>query len=126
MESVRQTQKKYGSRAIWVAIILGLCFFVAGLKPMGKGLLLGTIFSVINFVLIGQALPLRLGQTRGKTFILSLGSIICRYILMAIPVVVAVKSNDFDLVASIVGLFMIQFVILAEHFLKLFSSERHK
>jgi len=122
MESVKQTQKSYGSRAIWIAIVVGLGFFLAGYKPMGKGLVLGTIFSVINFVLIGQALPLRIGYSKGKTLFLSLGSIFCRYILMAVPIVVAVKYEQFDLVGAILGLFMIQFVILADHILKLVSS----
>ena len=124
MESVKQTQKKYGSRAIWFAIAVGFVFFLAGYKPIGKGLVLGTIFSVINFVLIGQALPLRIGHTKGKTFFVSLGSIFCRYVLMAIPLVVAVKFEQIDLVGAVVGLFMIQFVILADHVLKLVSPKR--
>ena len=93
---------------------------------MGKGLVLGTIFSVINFVLIGQTLPLRIGKSKRKAFSLSLGSIFCRYILLAVPIVVAVKFEDFNLVAAILGLFMIQFVILADHILKLFSAKREK
>jgi asparagine N-glycosylation enzyme membrane subunit Stt3 len=126
MESVKQTQKKYGSRAIWIAIIVGLCFLLAGQKPVGKALVLGTIFSVSNFVLIGQALPLRIGKSKGKTIFISLGSIFCRYILMAVPIVVAVKFEQFDLVGAIIGLFMIQFVILADHILKLVSSKWKK
>jgi hypothetical protein len=124
MESVKQTQKKYGTRAIWIAIAIGFCFFLAGQKPVGKGLVLGTVFSVINFVLIGQTLPLRIGKSKRKTFFLSLGSIFCRYVLLAVPVFVAVKFADFNIVAAILGLFMIQIVILADHILKLFSSKR--
>ena len=119
MESIKETQKRYGSRAIWIAIGVGFGFFLAGYKPMGKGLVLGTIFSVINFVLIGQALPLRIGHSKRKTFVLSLGSILFRYMLMAIPVVVAVKYEQFDLVGTIFGLFMIQIVIMADHVSKL-------
>ncbi len=126
MESVRQTQKKYGARAIWIAIAFGFILFLAGYKPIGKGLVLGTIFSVINFVLIGQALPLRIGHSKGKTFFISLGSIFCRYLLMAVPLVVAVKFEQIDLVGVIIGLFMIQLVILADHVLKLARSNRVK
>ena len=125
MESIKETQKSYGSRAIWIAIAVGLGFFLAGYKPMGKGLVLGTIFSVVNFVLIGQTLPLRIGHSKRKTFVLSLGSIIFRYMLMAIPVVVAVKYEQFDLVGTIFGLFMIQIVIMADHILKLAFPDRH-
>ena len=126
MESVKQTQKKYGSRAIWIAIAAGFVLFLAGYKPIGKGLVLGTIFSVINFVLIGQTLPLRIGHSKGKTFFISLGSIFCRYLLMAVPLIVAVKFEQIDLVGAVIGLFMIQFVILAEHVLKLARSSRVK
>ena len=45
---------------------------------------------------------------------------------MAIPIVVAVKFDQFDLVAAIVGLFMIQYIILADHFFKLIISFRNK
>ena len=126
MESVRQTQKKYGSRAIWIAIGAGFGLFLAGYKPVGKGLVLGAIFSVVNFVLIGQALPLRIGYSKGKTFFLALGSMFCRYALMAVPIIVAVKFEQFDLVGAILGLFMIQFVIMADHVLKLVSSNWNK
>jgi len=126
MEPVKQTQKKYGSRAIWIAIIIGLCFFLGGQKPVGKGLILGAIVSVANFILIGKALPLRIGKSKRGTLFFSLGSIFFRYILMALPIIVAVKFEQFNLVAAIVGLFMIQFVILADHLVKLISSIRNK
>ena len=126
MESVKATQKKYASRAIWIAIIVGIGFFLAGQKPVGKGMILGTIFSVANFILIGKALPLRIGRSKRKTFFLSLGSIFFRYALMALPIIVAVKLEQFNLVAAIVGLFMIQFVILADHLVKLISPIRNK
>ena len=42
---------------------------------------------------------------------------------MAVPIIVAVKFEQFDLVGAIIGLFMIQFVILADHILKLVSSK---
>ena len=126
IESVKATQKKYGSRAIWIAIIVGLCLFLADQKPVGKGIILGALFSVANFILIGKALPLRIGESKRKTFFLSLGSIFFRYALMALPVIVAIKFEQFNLVAAIVGLFMIQFVILADHLVKLISSIRNK
>ena len=111
---------------MWTAIIIGICFFLAGQKPVGKGLVLGAVFSVTNFILIGKALPLRIGKSKRKTFFFSLGSIFFRYVLMALPIIVAVKFEQFNLVASIVGLFMIQFVIFADHFVKLISSIRNK
>ena len=126
MESVSQTQKKYGSRAMIAGIIAAFILILSGLKPVGKGLILGTIFSVINFVLIGQTLPLRLSQTKRKTFFLALGSNFFRYALLAVPLILSIKFEQFDLPAAIFGIFMIQFVILADYLLKLLSSRENQ
>jgi asparagine N-glycosylation enzyme membrane subunit Stt3 len=126
MEALRQTQRRYATTALTLAIIVGLLFILMGQKPIGKGLLLGTIFSVINFILIGETIPLRAGKSRGTTFFISLGSIGLRYLLLAIPLVVAVKFKQFNLLASILGIFMIQFVILGDYLLKIKPSIRRK
>jgi len=107
-----------------VAVVAGLILILAGLKPVGKGLVLGSIFSVINFVLIGQTLPMRMSQTKRKTFLLSIGSIFFRYALLAVPLIVAIEFEQFDLPAAIFGIFMVQVVILADYLLKLIASRQ--
>jgi hypothetical protein len=116
MESVKDTQKKYGSLAVTAAIFIGLVMILAGYKPVGKGLILGSLFSVINFVLMGETLPVKMGKSRRKAIFWSLGSILFRYLLMAIPLWLAIKMEQFSLIASICGLFMVQLMILADHF----------
>jgi len=118
-EAVSRAQKRYASWALTAAILIGFGFILAGYKPVGKGLVLGTLFSIINFILIGQSLPLGLEKSKRKAFLRSLVSIILRYALMAVPLVVAVKYDQFNLIAAICGLFAIQFVILADYLLKL-------
>ncbi len=122
MDSIRQTQKKYCSQAMVAAIIAGLLFILAGQKSMGKGLVLGTLFSVINFVLMGELIPLQLRHPKTKTYFISLGSIIIRYGLIALPLLVAIKFEQFHLITVICGIFMIQIVIMADHLLKRISS----
>lgn len=126
MEPVRQTQKKYASRAMITAIIIGLVFILAGHKPIGKGLILGTVFSVINFILMGETLPGRIGKSRGKTFFFSLSSLFFRYALIAVPLIVAIKFEQFHVLTAIVGIFMIQISILGDHLLKIITSAREK
>ena len=126
MEAHRQTQKKYATTALMLAIMVGLFFILIGHKPIGKGLVLGSIFSAINFILIGESIPLRAGKSRRTTFFISLGSISLRYLLLGIPLVVAVKFKQFNLLASILGIFMIQFVILGDYLLKIKPSIRGK
>lgn len=97
------------------AILIGLVMILAGQKPVGKGLILGTLFSVVNFILMGETLPIKMGKSRPKTFFFSLGSIVVRYLLMAVPLFLAIKMDQFNLVASVCGLFMVQLMILADH-----------
>lgn len=126
MEAVKQVQKKYASWALTLAIAVGLLFILMGHKPVGKGLVLGAIFSVLNFMLMGKSIALNFGRSRGKTLSISLGSIIFRYLLLAVPLIAAVKYEQFNLVATILGIFMIQLVILAEHVLSLIPAMRKK
>jgi len=113
-EQIRRTQKKYGSLAISIAIFAGFPLILLSLQPIGKGLILGTLFSILNFVLMGETLPRRLGVSRKKATLLSGASILLRYALLAIPLAVSIKMPQFNLVATIFGLFMIQIVLMAE------------
>jgi hypothetical protein len=122
MEAIRETQKKYCSRAMLAAIFVGLVFILMGQNAVGKGLILGTFFSIINFVVLGETLPLKAGKSRGKSFFFSLGSIFFRFALMAIPLVVAIKSVKFNLFAVIGGIFMVQIIILADHIVQTLLS----
>ena len=126
MESLRQTQKKYCSRAITAAIFVGLFLILAGQKPVGKGLILGTVFSIVNFILMAQMLPIRIGKSKNKTFFLSFGSIVLRYFLLAVPLIIAIKFDQYNFIAVVFGIFMIQFIILADHLFSLIASRREK
>lgn len=113
--SVRETEKRYGARAMTMAIIVAAIFILAGHKPIGKGVILGSLFSVVNFVLIGETLPMRHGKSQGKTFFLALSSIFFRYILIAVPLVLGIKLEQFDLLGTVFGIFSVQLMILSEH-----------
>ena len=126
MDSLRETQKKYCSRAIIGAIFAGLFFIMAGQKPVGKGLILGTVFSIVNFIIIGEMLPLRIGKSKNKTFFFSLISICSRYILLAVPLIIAIKFDQYNIIAVVFGIFMVQLFILADHLLSLITSIRRK
>ena len=126
MEILRQTQKKYCSTAIAVAIFIGLIFILADQKPIGKALILGTLFSIVNFILMGETLPLRIGKSKSKTFMLALGSIYFRYIILAIPLIMAIKFDQLNLFAAIFGIFLVQIVILVDHFYQYIFLTRGK
>ena len=124
MEAIRQTQKKYCYRAMVTAIALGGFLILIGQQPVGKGFILGTIFSVINFIIIGETIPFRLGKTRGKTFLVALASILFRFGVMAVPLILAAKFDQFSLFSVIFGIFTVQMVIIADHLFSMNVSTR--
>lgn len=126
MERIRETQKKYCSLAIIIAIFGGISFFLLGLKPVGRGLILGTIFSILNFVLMGEAIPRKMGRSKNKTIAFSFLSFFFRYGLMAIPLITAIKLERFNFAATVCGLFMVQAVILADGIIRLIYNSTLK
>lgn len=119
MASTRQTQKKYCSRAIQLGIIAWLGCYLIGHVALGKGFLLGTIFSILNFILMGETLQNRMGTTKRNAFFRSLATIFFRYGLIAIPLYVGIRNPDFNLVAVVSGIFLIQVLIVFDHLIKL-------
>ncbi|MCG6909366.1 MAG: ATP synthase subunit I [Deltaproteobacteria bacterium] len=117
---IRNTQKRYGTVSMMAAVFVGMVFIVLGYKPLAKGVVLGGLFSVLNFVLIGEILPIIVGNSRKRASFVSLGSILLRYLLMAVPLFVALKLEWIDFTATAVGLFMVQFMILGDHLLSRF------
>lgn len=127
MESIRQIQKKYCSKAMTTAIVAGFVLILAGQNALAKGLVLGTVFSIINFILIGETLPFRLGKSSRMAFFWSLLSLLLRYAFMAIPLIMAIKFRQFNLIAVVCGIFLVQVMILAEPLLTtVLSSFRQK
>jgi len=126
METIRDTLKKYCSGAMITAILAGFFFILAGYKPIGRGIILGAFFSIVNFILIGESLPNRIRSDKKKAFFSSLGSIVVRYTLLAVPLLLAIKLESYNLFGTIAGIFMIQFIILVEQFTVLLSSTLKK
>jgi len=98
------------------AILIAFLFIMVGHKALGKGLVLGTVFSVINFVLIGETIPMRIGKSRKRATVLSFVSICLRYGLIAIPLFMGIKMDQFDFFTVAVGIFFVQVMIVSDHF----------
>lgn len=113
-QPVRKTLQRYSTIALTIAVCLGGLMMFIGFRPIGKGLILGTLFSVLNFILMATALPLRVGLKRRKAFLFSLGSVYVRYALLAVPLVWAIKQDLIAVSTVAVGLFMVQIAILGD------------
>jgi hypothetical protein len=120
--TVLDVQKKYSSRALMLAIGAGLLFLVMGQKGICRGLVLGGVFSAVNFALMGQMLRHRLSDNRKAATRRSLVALLLRYALLAIPLILAVRSDRFNFPATAVGIFMVQLVIIIEHGSRLISA----
>ncbi|MBN1851047.1 MAG: ATP synthase subunit I [Deltaproteobacteria bacterium] len=113
MEEIKQTQKKYCSQAMFFAIAMFIVFLLLGEKAIGKGFLLGTLFSVINFVVMGQLMPLYLGKkTHSKASAFALVSILLRFAILAVPLVISLKISSIHFIGVVIGLFTVQLAIL--------------
>lgn len=113
-QPLRNTLQRYCFLALLIAICVGGLMMLIGFRPIGKGLILGTLFSVLNFILMATALPLRVGLGRGKSFLFSLGSVYLRYALLAIPLVLAFNQDVIAVSTVAVGLFMVQITIMGD------------
>ncbi len=127
MNEIREIQKKYCSWSLVTAIVAGFFLIAAGQSPVGKGLILGTLFSSINFALMGEVLPHKIGKSRSKTYVIALGSIFSRYLLLAVPIVLGIKFPDkYNLCAVIIGIFMVQLLIFLDYLKRAILLTRRK
>lgn len=109
---LRQMQKRFGARALTVAILLAVVAILSGHKALGKGLVLGTLFSILNFILMAEFLPLRLSSERRRASAYAFGTLVLRYALLAVPLIIAAKSGAFSFATTAAGLFMVPLVAL--------------
>ena len=111
---LKQAQKRICSLALSSALVFALLFLFLHEKAVAKGLVLGTLFSIVNFLLLGKSIPLLLGRSRRSARAIGLGSTLARYVLLAIPMVVALKTVSFDFLAVVIGIFAVQIVTLID------------
>jgi CBS domain containing-hemolysin-like protein len=118
MESIQQIQKKFGSRAMVMAVVAGMIFILLGQKSVAKGLVLGSVFSVINFILIGEILPLIITASRKRSVLFSFVSMLFRFLLLSTPLILSLKMESLNFVAAAIGIFMVQIMIMGDHLLR--------
>jgi hypothetical protein len=113
-DDVKKVQKQYCSRAMFYAISAALILIIIGEKAIAKGLVLGTLFSVINFVIMGFLIPRQVAgsQKRVRAGSLAFFSIFLRFSILAIPLIISQKVEAVNFFGTAVGIFMIQFTIL--------------
>jgi len=112
---VLELQKRTCSWALGGALVIAALFLVVGERALAKGLVLGTCFSILNFTLLSRSIPMLLGHGRGKASMIGLASVLTRFALLAVPLIIAVQSDSFHFVAVAVGIFAVQIVTLVDY-----------
>jgi len=112
-----QVQRRISFLAFSFSLAFALIFMFVGRMDVAKGLLLGTCFSIMNFFLMGKSLPMILMKSRAGASLVGLGSIFSRYLILAVPLIVAIKSPSFSFIAVVVGIFSVQIVTLCDYVL---------
>ena len=110
------TPRKICTWSITYATAVAVICLLLHQTAIAKGLIIGAIFSVINFVLLGQTLPMTLFRSRAKAGMIGFSSILGRYVLLAIPLIIGMKSASFNFVAVVVGIFAVQITTLLSYF----------
>ena len=113
-EEVKKTQKYYCNRAMFYAISAAFILIIFGEKAIGKGVVLGALFSVFNFVIMGLLLERQItgANKRLRAGSTALLSIFLRFAILAIPLVISLKTESINFFGTAAGIFMIQFTIL--------------
>jgi len=113
-QGVDSALKRYGAAAFIMAIAIAVVLLLCGQPAVARGIVLGTIAGIVNFILMGYMLHWRLASNHRKATLLAFGGIALRYTLLALPIVAALKWQKFNLVAVVVGIFMVQLTLLID------------
>lgn len=119
-------QKKLCSQAMLAAIAGALILILFGEKAVGKGLVLGTLFSALNFVLMGHFFHHTMSNSRPRASAAAFGSILFRFALMAIPLIISIRLDSIHIIGAVIGLFMVQMIILFNHIVRTRTSSVQK
>ena len=113
MTNYATLQKAVIKKALLLSVIVASVCLALDLTSVAKGIALGSIFSVVDFKLMALRLPGRLAN-RGR-FSGYLG-LLGRFVLLSIPLVVAIKVPAVSFAATVAGIFSVKAAIFCHVF----------
>ena len=105
-------------KTLFLALAAACVCLAFNLKAAAKGIALGSVFGVADFKLMALLLPRRLVRQSRSTVYCGL---LCRLVLLSIPLILAIKVSSFNFAATVVGLLLIKAAVFY-HFLLSKSS----
>lgn len=91
-----------------IAILLGH-------KPFGKSFMLGALCSSVNIVLMNLLYANLLFKTKKSASFMAFVSVLIRFGVLAIPLILSLTNKNFDLIGSALGIFAVQIIIFWEN-----------
>ena len=119
MEDYGALQKALIKKALLISLAVACICLVFNQKAAAKGISLGAVFGVADFKLMALLLPRRLARQSRITFYLSL---ICRFVLLSVPLILALKLPSFNFAATVVGLLLMKAAVFFHFFLSKSST----
>ncbi len=106
-------QKALIKKALLLSLAVACVFLALNLKSAAKGIALGSIFGVVAFKIMALRLQRRmLHQGKARDYVGLMG----RFILLAIPLIIAVRLPSINFAATVAGIFSVKAAIFY-HFL---------
>ena len=112
-------QRTLIKKTLFLALTAACICLVFNQKAAAKGIALGAVFGVADFKLMALLLPRRLARQSRITFYLSL---ICRFVLLSVPLILALKLPSFNFAATVVGLLLMKAAVFFHFFLSKSST----
>jgi len=112
---VSEVKKRICIKVLILTLAVAVFFIILNERSIVKGLALGSLFGIINFLLLGESIPLALGKTRVKAGVIGLASMVIRFSVLAFPLLVGLKSPSFNFAAVVAGIFFVQIATLVEY-----------
>jgi hypothetical protein len=118
MSDYATLKKTLIKKALLLSLAAACIFLALNLKSAAKGIVLGTIFSVVEFKLMTLRLERRFTrQGRAGAYF----GLVGRFFLLSIPLVIAIKFPSINFAATVGGIFAVKAAIFYHFFL----SSRH-
>ena len=112
-------QRTLIKKTLFFALAAACICLALNQKAAAKGIALGSVFSVADFKLMALLLPRRLvGQRRSSVFF-GLG---CRFVLLSIPLILAIKLPSINFAATVGGLLLTKAAVFYHFFLSKSST----
>jgi hypothetical protein len=113
-EEIKKAQKQYCTNAMFYAIVVSFILIIIGEKAIGKGLILGTLFSVLNFVMMGILIERQIinAGTKVRAGAFSFIYMIIRFAVLSIPLIISFRIEAVNFFSTVAGIFMVQITIL--------------